>query len=164
MPQINQLALVAYSQWFWLLLVLALIYFGIGKAMLPKIQSTMDAREARIAADLEAAEQARAEADETEEAYRQRMDQSRGEAMKLTAAAKQAGVKETERRAAKADTANRAKLEKAEVRIRAASGKARAEIEKVAAEMTQDIVKKVAGLSVNKDDAAAAVKMAVIHG
>ena len=31
MPQINQLALVAYSQWFWLLLVLALIYFGIGQ-------------------------------------------------------------------------------------------------------------------------------------
>ena len=106
MPQINQLALVAYSQWFWLLLVLALIYFGIGRAMLPKIQSTVDAREARIAADLAAAEQARAEADETEEAYRQRMDQSRGEAMKLTAAAKQAGAKETEKRAAKADAAN----------------------------------------------------------
>jgi len=164
MPQINQLALVAYSQWFWLLLVLALIYFGIGKAMLPKIQSTIDAREARIAADLEAAEQARAEADETEEAYRQRMDQSRGEAMKLTAAAKEAGAKETERRAAKADATNRAKLEKAETRIRAASEKARIDIEKVAAEMTQDIVKKVAGLDVGREEAVAAVKMAVTHG
>ena len=164
MPQINQLDLVAYSQWFWLLLVLALIYFGIGKAMLPKIQSTLDAREERITADLLAAEQARAEADETEQAYRLRMDQSRGEAMKLTSAAKQASAKETEKRAAKADAANRAKLEKAEARIRGSSEKARAEIEKVAAEMTQDIVKKVAGLSVGHDEAAAAVKMVVTHG
>ena len=42
--------------------------------------------------------------------------------------------------------------------------KARADIEKVAAEMTQDIVKKVAGLSVGRDEAAAAVKSAVTHG
>ena len=164
MPQINQLALVAYSQWFWLLLVLALIYFGIGRAMLPKILSTVDAREARIAADLAAAEKARAEADDTEEAYRLRIDQSRGEAMKLTAAAKQQGAEKTERRAAKADAANQAKLEKAEARIHAASQKAREGIEKIAAEMTQDIVKKVAGLSIGRDDAAAAVKSAVTHG
>ena len=59
MPQINQLALVAYSQFFWLLLVLALIYFGIGKLMLPKIQSTVDARDKRIADDLAAAQAAR---------------------------------------------------------------------------------------------------------
>ena len=37
MPQINQLGDVLYSQLFWLLLVLAVIYFGIGRAMLPKI-------------------------------------------------------------------------------------------------------------------------------
>ena len=51
---------VAYSQFFWLLLVLGLIYFGIGKAMLPKIQSTVDARDKRIADDLAAAQAARA--------------------------------------------------------------------------------------------------------
>jgi F-type H+-transporting ATPase subunit b len=84
--------------------------------------------------------------------------------MKLTSAAKQEAAKEIEKRAAKADAANRAKLEKAEARIRAASDKARADIEKVAAEMTQDIVKKVAGLSVGHDEAAAAVKVAVTHG
>ena len=44
MPQLNQLALVAQSQLFWLLLVLAFLYFGIGKLMLPKVQSTVEAR------------------------------------------------------------------------------------------------------------------------
>ena len=55
MPQLNQLADVAFSQFFWLLLTLGLIYFGIGRAMLPKIQSTVDARDKRIAEDLAAA-------------------------------------------------------------------------------------------------------------
>jgi F-type H+-transporting ATPase subunit b len=164
MPQINQLALVAYSQWFWLLLVLALIYFGIGRAMLPKIQSTIDAREARIGDDLAAAERARAEADATEEAYRQQMDQSRGEAMKLTAAAKQDSARASERRAAEADAASQVKLGEAAARIRKASDKARADIEKIAAEMARDIVGKVAGITVDRDQAAAAVKVAVTHG
>jgi F-type H+-transporting ATPase subunit b len=81
MPQLNQLALVAYSQLFWLLLVLAVIYFGIGKLMLPKIQSTVEARDKRIADDLAAAQAARVAADETEAAYRARIDESRAEAL-----------------------------------------------------------------------------------
>ena len=80
MPQINQLADVLYSQLFWLLVTLAVIYFGIGRAMLPKIQSTMAARDRRIAEDLAAAEAARRAADETEDAYRERINQSRAEA------------------------------------------------------------------------------------
>ena len=164
MPQLNQLALVAYSQFLWLLLVLGLIYFGIGKGMLPKIQSTVDARDKAIADDLAAADAARTEADATEEAYRQRMDHSRGEAMKLTAAAKQEGVRESERRAAQAEAANQTRLSEAAARIHQASAKARADIDKVAAEMTQDIVKKVAGLTVGRDEAAEAVRMAVTHG
>src|SRR5687768_14406085 len=96
MPQINQLADVAFSQFFWLLLVLGAIYFGIGKAMLPKIQSTVDARDQRIAGDLEAAQAARAAADETETAYRARMDEARAEGLKLASAAKQDAARETE--------------------------------------------------------------------
>ena len=66
MPQINQLLLVYQSQWFWLFLVLAVIYVGIGKGMLPKIEKTVDDRDAKIAGDLAAAEKARAAALEIE--------------------------------------------------------------------------------------------------
>src|SRR5687767_13816227 len=103
MPQINQLSDVLYSQLFWLAITLAVIYFGIGKAMLPKIMSTVEARDSRIAQDLAAAEAARRAADETEEAYRARMNESRAEAMKVTAAAKQEGAKATEGRVREAD-------------------------------------------------------------
>ena len=107
MPQLNQLAEVALSQFFWLLLVLGLIYFGIGKAMLPKIQSTVDLREKRIADDLAAAEAARAAADESEAAYRERMDASRAEAAKVTAQAKDDSARATEKKLAKADDGDR---------------------------------------------------------
>lgn len=164
MPQLNQLALVLYSQFFWLAIVLGLIYFGIGKAMVPKIQSTVDARDKQIADDLAAAEQARVAADETEEAYRLAMDASRAEAMKLTAAAKAESAKALEKTAAKADVANQAKLDKAQGRIRAARDSARAEIAAVAAEMTQDVTAKVAGLKVSRDEALKAVELETVRG
>ena len=164
MPQLNQLDLVAYSQFFWLAIVLGLIYFGIGKAMVPKIQSTVEARDQKIADDLAAAEKARVEADATEEAYRLAMDASRAEAMKLTAAAKQESARKVEKLAAKADAANQARLEKAESRIREASAGAQAEIAAVAAEMTQDVVAKVAGLKVGKDEALKAVELETVRG
>jgi F-type H+-transporting ATPase subunit b len=164
MPQLNQLALVLYSQFFWLAIVLGLIYFGIGKAMVPKIQSTVDARDKKIADDLAAAEAARAQADETEEAYRLAMDASRAEAMKLTSAAKAEVAKAIEKKAAKADAANRAKLEKAHQRIRAAHEAAQSEIAAVAAEMTQDVIAKVAGLKVSKDEALKAVELETARG
>ena len=158
MPQLNQLADVALSQLFWLLLVLGVIYFGIGKGMLPKIQSTVDLREKKIAEDLAAAEAARAAADESEAAYRERMDASRAEAAKVTAAAKDDSARATEKELVKADTAIGAKIEKAEATIRVARESAIAEIEDLAAELARDITGKVAGIEVSKTDAATAVK------
>ena len=158
MPQLNQLALVAYSQFFWLLVVLGLIYFGIGKAMLPKIQSTVDAREQKIGDDLVAAEQARVEADATEEAYRLRMDESRSEAAKLTAKAKADGSKSSEQRVAEADVAIQTKAVEAASRIRVSREAAVKELEQLAGELARDISAKVAGVSVSTDEAAKAVK------
>ena len=37
MPQLAQLLLVYQSQWFWLLITLAVIYFGIGKWIVPGV-------------------------------------------------------------------------------------------------------------------------------
>jgi F-type H+-transporting ATPase subunit b len=160
MPQLSQLSDVILSQLFWLAITLGFIYFVIGRGMVPRIQSTVDKRDQQIAEDLAAAEAAKAKADATEEAYRQRMDASRGEAMKLSAAAKQEAARKIEKQTAKANAEIQAKLEKAEAQIRAASEAARAEIAVAAAEMTQDVVAKVAGLKVGKDEALKALEMA----
>ena len=164
MPQINQLSDVLYSQLFWLLLTLAVIYVGIGKAMLPKIMSTMEARDTRIAEDLVAAEAARRSADETEEAYRGRMNESRAEALKVIGAAKQESARATEGRVHEADSAIRTRTEAAEARLREASEAALADIETVAAEAAQEMVEKLAGVSVSREEAAQAVKAELVDG
>jgi F-type H+-transporting ATPase subunit b len=164
MPQINQLADAAYSQFFWLLLVLALLYFGIGRMMLPKIQSTVEARDQRIAGDLAAAQDARSAADATEAAYRARMDESRAEALKVAQAAKVSSAKATEARVRSAGEEIGARVEAAEARIRTAADAAMTEIESVAAEAAREMVERLAGLSVGSDEAARAVKTAMARG
>ena len=163
MPQISQLSQVIWSQLFWLAIVLGFIYFAIGRNMVPKIQSTVDARDRRIADDLAAADGARAEADGIEEAYRARMDESRAEAATRTAAAKQEAAMAAEKRVNEAGEAIAATSAEAESRIRAASAAAVADIQAAAADLVQDIVGKLAGMTVSKAQAVEAVK-ASLHG
>jgi F-type H+-transporting ATPase subunit b len=158
MPQLNQLAEVANSQFFWLLLVLGVIYFAIGKGMLPKIQSTVDAREQRIAADLAAAEAAQAEAEAVEAKYRERMDASRAEAAKLTGKAKEDGARSTEKTLGEADAVMSSKIADAEEQIRSARQSAVADIEQAAAELAAEIARKVAGIDVDPATSRGAVK------
>ena len=164
MPQIEQLPAIYASQIFWLVVVFGILLIGVGYGMLPKIQSTVEARDRRIAEDLATAERARAEADETEAAYRARMDESRGEALKVTAAAKQASAREAEEKVKVADQAIQGRVSEAETRIRAASEAAMGEIEGVAAEAAQDLVEKLAGVSVSRERAAQAVRAALSNG
>jgi F-type H+-transporting ATPase subunit b len=163
MPQLNQLADAAYSQFFWLLLVLALIYFGIGHFMVPKIQSTVDARDARIAEDLAAAQRARAAAEQSEADYRARIDESRAEALKVAQAAKVASARTTEERVRSANEEIGTRVGAAEARIRAAADSALGEIEGVAAEAAREMVERLAGIAVGGDEAAQAVKAAMAH-
>jgi F-type H+-transporting ATPase subunit b len=59
MPQIAQILETYVSQFFWLLLVFAFLYFVIGRGMVTKIDANVDARGRKIADDLAAAERAR---------------------------------------------------------------------------------------------------------
>jgi len=163
MPQIVQLPDIFFSQLFWLLLVFGIIYFVIGRGMVPKVQSVVQAREDKIAADLAAAQKARDDAELLEEGYRERMDASRSEAMKLAEASKQEGAKHAESRLKAIDEQVGAKVAEAQGRIRVSVQKAMAEIEIIAAEAAQELVGKLTGGSVSSAEAKQAVK-AVLHG
>ena len=164
MPQLNQLLSVYQSQWFWLLLVLAVIFFGIGKGMLPKIEKVVDDRNAKIQGDLAAAERARAEADAAGEKARAADLDARADAQAVTAKAKAAGAKNNEGLLAKADEAIAKRLAEAETSLAAARTKALASLEAVAAEAAQDIVTKVSGGKVTAADATSAVKAVLANG
>jgi F-type H+-transporting ATPase subunit b len=164
MPQIAQISEIFASQLFWLLLTFGLIYFVIGRGMLPKIEATVDARDSKIAGDLAAAEAARAEADRVAEANRLRTEQNRAEAQKVTQAAKDASARANEQRLAAADSEIDARVTEAEVRIRTAADSALAEIQGVAAEAAQDMVAKLSGATVSRAQAEEAVRTALANG
>jgi F-type H+-transporting ATPase subunit b len=163
MPQINQLPDIFFSQLFWLVVVFGIIYFWIGRGMVPKIQSVVEDRDKKIADDLAAAQRAREEAEASEEAYRARIDASRSEAMKVAQDAKNQAALDTEKRLKAVDDKIGKKIADAEAKIRDAADKARRDLEPVAAEAASELVAKLTGQKIAAADAAPAVK-AVLHG
>lgn len=161
MPQIAQLAATYSSQIFWLLLTFGFVFFFIGRGMVPKVQSTIDARDAKIAEDLSSAKAAFARADELEEEHRTRDNEARAAAQAVVAEAKAKAAKAAEKQIATADKKITTKIAEAEEAVRAASAKALAEIENVAAEAAQEMVAKISGVAVPADAAAKAVKAAL---
>ncbi len=157
MPQISQLADVLVSQLFWLAIVFGVIFFGIGRTLLPKISATVDARDTKIAEDLETAQAARAAAEQTEANWRARIDQARAEAARLADKSKQESARETEIRVKEALDEIDTRVERARLRIREAAAAARLEVEATAAEAAQQMVERLTGLKIAKEDAARAV-------
>ncbi len=164
MPQLDQLMHVYASQLFWLGIVLAVLYFGVGRMMLPKIEATMHDREAKIASDLNAAQAAQQHAEAMEEAWRQQTAESHAAAQAVISKAKDAGNEASAVQMATADAALTAQLTAAQATIAQASADAMAQIDVVAAEGAQQIVAKIAGLQVSPDAALKAVKEVASHG
>ena len=163
MPQIAQLSEIFFSQLFWLLVVFGTVFFVVGRGMVPKIQSVVENRERKIAEDLERAQAARDAAEATESEYRERIEASRAEAMKLALAAKQDGAREAEQRSQAVDADIAKTIDKAEAKIRKSVEKAMAEIDTVAAEAAREMVVKLTGKDVREDEARQAVE-AVTNG
>lgn len=164
MPQISQAASIYASQLFWLAIVFAAVYFGIGRAMVPKIERTIDDRNARIAADLAAAQAARDTARVSEEGYNASLDAARGSALKLVSDAKAKAAASTETKV-KAGNADQEKaLADATARIGKAKDKALADIESTTMDAVEAIVGKLSGSTPDRATVAARVKAELTNG
>jgi F-type H+-transporting ATPase subunit b len=148
MPQIAQISETFASQLFWLAIAFGLIYFVIGRGMLPKIQATVEQRDSRI----------------SEEAYRAQLEANRAEALKVTQAAKEASARETEQKVKAADAEIGQRVSVAEAEVRSAADVALAEIDVVAAEAAQEMVAKLSGATVSREQATQAVRAALANG
>lgn len=164
MPQIAQLSETYASQIFWVLIFFGLIFFVIGKGMVPKVMDTVAQRDNQIAGDLAAAEAARKQADAEEASWRTKENANRAEAQALIAKAKADAALATEKKLAAANVEIDKTTTEAEARIDQARTSALAEIEDVASEAAQDIVRRLAGVEVAADAAKSAVKEALNHG
>lgn len=161
MPQIAQLSETFAGQIFWLLIFFGIVFFAIGRGIVPKVLATVESRDQQIASDLAAAEAARSAADAQEEAWRVQSNEQRAQAQALIAQAKADAARSTEARLAVAGGAIDARIAEAEGRIAQAREGALGEIETVASEAAGDIVSRIAGITVDPAAARAAVKEAL---
>ena len=157
MPQIAQIGEIYSSQLFWLAIFFGAIFIVIGLGMVPRIQGTVDARDARIAADLQSAQGARDSADALEEQYRLATERSRAEGARMAADAKSEAAHATEVKLGAANDAMDGRLADAHRRIGAARDSAMGEIEVIAAEAAAAMVQRVAGVTIDPAAARAAV-------
>ena len=164
MPQIDQLAETFSSQAFWLLVFFGISFFVVGRGMVPKVSGTMERRSKQIADDIAAAQAARDQADQEEEAWRGRENENRARAQALIAEAKAEAAAKSEKKIAAAQKRLDKKLEEADQELAAARAQAMGEIEAVATDAAQDIVARIAGITVTKPAAGKAVKEAMAHG
>lgn len=164
MPQIAQAGAIYASQLFWLFVVFAAIYLVIGRGMVPRIERTIEDRDARVAADLAAAEAARTTARQADERYAGSTDGARGQAVRLVgeAQAKAAAAAEA---ALKASAAHEEQvMAEATQRIDAAKVAAFGEIETTTVDAVEAIVAKLSGITPDRALVVDRVKAELTHG
>jgi len=155
MPQLD--AATYASQIFWLIVTFGFLYWLLSRKALPRVAEVLEARQDRIAADLDRASALRAEAESAEQRHQHVVAEAHARA--------QGQIKElTERLAADAASRKAAldadlsrTLRDAEMRVHAAREAALAEIRTVAIETSQAAVQRLAGLSLPRDAVEAAL-------
>ncbi len=145
------------SQIFWLILSFAVLYYLLTRKGLPRVSEILEARQDRIAADLDRAARLRQEAEETLRRYQAMIEEAQARARTLLHAAQERIAGDFAARQAALEQELNEKIREAERRIATAREKALGEIDEVAAELVQAAVQRLASLKITKKDARAAV-------
>jgi F-type H+-transporting ATPase subunit b len=131
----------------WLLIIFGLLYFVMVNYALPQVGSVIEERAARIAADLEAAQAAKSEAESAMAAHREATAKARAEAQGAINAALQQAQSEAEARTEELNHRLARQVEEAEGRIAAARDAAMGALRQVSTETAQSLVAKLTGRS-----------------
>ncbi|WP_439532596.1 F0F1 ATP synthase subunit B family protein [Polymorphobacter sp.] len=162
MPQFDPSVFI--PQLVWLAAIFALLYFVVVRPTLPKVGRVIEARETRVASDLDAAEAAKGQADTIRTRYDEGMAAARKSAQAEVAAAKDAAARAAEKRLAVLAAELDARTETAVATLNAARTKARQSLATSAADLTADAVRRIAGIEVQTADVTAALQAAAPAG
>ncbi len=155
MPQLNYTTFP--SQLFWLALTFSVLYLLLARKVLPAIRDVLQARQDRIASDLEKAELARAEAEEAKINYTRSLEQARRSAADKVTQTLAGAKQEAMRRHADLDGKLAAQAEETERRIQRIKAEAEAELAPVTLLVAERIGEKLMGTAFSKEALASAV-------
>lgn len=145
------------SQLFWFAISFALLYVLLSRFVLPRIGGAIEERRDRIADNLDAAADMKAQADETVQAYEKALADARARAQAVAAEAKADADKDIAEATREADAELDAKLAEGEKRIAKMREKALGEVRSIAAGAAASVASRLAQLDVSDGDAEKAV-------
>jgi F-type H+-transporting ATPase subunit b len=145
------------SQIFWLIVAFATLYYLLSRRALPRVSDILEARQERIAADLDRAAALRDQAEEALRRHQAVVAEAQAKAAAAIKATQDRIAAEAARRQAEVDADLARKLAEAEARIGAARDAALQQIQGVVVEVAQAAVQRLAGLKIAQKDVKAAV-------
>jgi F-type H+-transporting ATPase subunit b len=158
MPQLNPLDWA--PQIIWLVITFSILYVLMKRVALPRIGSVIEARHARIAGDIEAADKLRRETQEAIAAYEQALAEAKARAHGIAQDASNKLKDEVAAERAALDRDLSARSVEAENRIHEAKTAALKDVNQVASETAAEIVRSLIGVAPSKPEVSAAVAAA----
>jgi F-type H+-transporting ATPase subunit b len=145
------------SQLFWLAITFGVLYYLMARVIVPRIGGILEDRSDRIVGDLAEASRLKEESERVIETYEAELAEARRKAQAIAEerrAAVNADLAE-KRKAAEAGLAG--KLAEAETRIHAIRDKALSEVDGIAIDAAEEVVRRLAPVTVDTAEATAAV-------
>lgn len=155
LPQLNSATFP--SQIFWLIVTFLTLYYLLSKRALPRVAEILEARQDRIAADLDRAARLRTEAEEASRRYEEVLAQAQAKAAAELKATQERLAADAARRQSELEADLNRRLEEAEARIATARDQALGQIQNVAVEVAQAAVERLSGLRLPEAEVRAAL-------
>jgi F-type H+-transporting ATPase subunit b len=149
------------SQIFWLTITFVALLVVMWRVAVPRITNVIAERKGRIETELAKAEENRKQAERAAAAYQAPILEARERARAASEATRSEVAKEFEQAKVSADVEVQRKTTEAQVRIATMQRQARQHIAQAAEDAVVDIVTRLTGQTVSREEAAAAVRDAV---
>ncbi|HZA67798.1 MAG TPA: hypothetical protein VE592_12650 [Geminicoccaceae bacterium] len=149
------------SQIFWLIICFTTLYLLLSRRALPRISEILEARQDRIAADLDQAQRLRREAEAALSTYEQGVAKAQDEAHALLAEVQGRLQADAAERQAELDRQLTKQLAEAEAQIATTKERALAEIEDAALGAARAAAARLAGIEVSEQAARTALRRAL---
>jgi F-type H+-transporting ATPase subunit b len=146
------------SQVFWLIICFGTLYYLLSRKALPRVGEILEARQDRIAADLDEAQRLRIEAETALAEYEEALAKAQAEAQALVGQSQARLQAETAKRQAELDARLAEQVAVAEAQIAEAKQAALKELRTAAVGVAQAAAEQLAGLKVTKKAAEAALR------
>lgn len=144
-------------QLIWLVVTFGLLYLILSRVALPRVGDVLAERRDRIARDIAAAGELKAETDKALAEYEQALATARSNASGIAKDTRAKLAAETDAERAKIEAQLNAKMQEAEARISATKSKALASVGDIAADTAVAVVSRLIGQTVSPADAKAAL-------